>query len=400
MHNDDGHARDYDALRQYATERQQVYIDAIIEHGGLRAAGRALNVNPESVRRSMIRLDAHAARSGFSPQHDMVRTVPDGFLVKGVSTLYNGDGRVSAQWVKSRIDPERQAELFRAATEAFASELPREEPVAPPEHTSDKLMAVYPLSDQHFGMLVWGEETEADFDLTIADNLLRGSISYLVDKTPPCDQAMLILLGDFLDIDGYEPVTPTSKNILDVDTRFPKIVDAAIKAIRYAIRKALSKHNIVNVIVALGNHDQASSVWMRTALLNIYENEPRVFVNSSPKQFHYHSFGKNLIGVNHGHGVKSLKDLPIIMANDVPKMWGDTEYRYWYTGHRHKDDVIDDVPGARVECFRVMNPANAWAYAKGFRGKRDLKSIILHHEYGEVERSIVTPKMIEAMGMA
>jgi transposase len=35
---------------------------------------------------------ARMARQGWSPEHDMTKTVPDGFHLKGTSTLYDKDG--------------------------------------------------------------------------------------------------------------------------------------------------------------------------------------------------------------------------------------------------------------------------------------------------------------------
>ncbi len=386
--------RDYTMLRQYANENQLRFIDAIESEGGFRPAARALGLNAETVRRSILNLDARAARSGYAPQHDMVRTVPDGYVVKGVSTLYDATGNVTSQWVKSRVDPERQAELFRIAAEAFAAELPRAMPITAPVQTTSKLMTVYPLSDHHFGMFCWGHETETDYDVKVADRMLRCSVDYLVHASPPSEKAAILVLGDFLDVDGYDPLTPTSGNLLDYDTRFPNIVDFSIRGLRYAIQTALTKHQRVHVIIASGNHDRDSSVWLRASMAALYENEPRIVVDRSPRKYHYTTFGNNLIGVHHGHGIKKLEDLPILMATDMPTEWGATEYRYWYTGHRHKDIVIDHIPGCRVEGFRVMCPTNAWAYEKGFRSKRDLKAIVLHEKYGEVSRALVNPAML------
>lgn len=65
----------------------------------------------------------------------MTRTVPDAFVVKGVSTYYNKDGKPSGQWVKSSLDNERRQELIREAFEAMAEELPRLPPIDKPSDT-------------------------------------------------------------------------------------------------------------------------------------------------------------------------------------------------------------------------------------------------------------------------
>jgi hypothetical protein len=165
---------------------------------------------------------------------------------------------------------------------------------------------------------------------------------------------------------------------------------------RYAIEAAAAKHGRVLAIVEIGNHDLASSIFLMEALSNIYENDPRITVDTSPAHYHYFEFGRCLVGTHHGHGPKPDK-LPLIMATDRPEEWGRTEHRYWWTGHIHHD-TTKDFEGCRVESFRVLPPSDAWATQKGYRSRRDMKSIILHSEYGEVARHTVTPSMFGESG--
>jgi len=332
------------------------------------------------------------ARQGYAPDHDMTRTVPDGFHVKGVSTLYNGNGEISAQWVKSDIDKARQEELFREALAAMSEKLPRLKSIPAPRHASETLMACYPVGDHHLGMLSWGEETGEDYDIAIAESLLAKATDHLIKSLPSCEQAVIAVLGDFMHYDSFESVTPTSRNQLDADSRFPKMVRAAIRSLRRMIDQALIHHSHVRVIIEIGNHDISSSIFLMECLANIYDQEPRLTVDTSPRHFHYFRFGKNLVGTHHGHGAKMDK-LPLIMATDKADEWGQTQYRYWWTGHIHHDQV-KDFEGCRVESFRILAPQDAWAANKGYRSGRDMKAIVLHKEYGEVARHIVNPAMV------
>ena len=129
------------------------------------------------------------------------------------------------------------------------------------------------------------------------------------------------------------------------------------------------------------------------ALAAIYEREPRISVDRSPSPFHYWRHGKNLIGVCHGHEARKLDKLPLLMATDRPRDWGETVHRYWYTGHVHSDRVLD-VEGTRVESFRVLPPTDAWAHGKGYRSGREMKALVLHAEYGETMRVSFKPEMM------
>ena len=86
----------------------------------------------------------------------------------------------------------------------------------------------------------------------------------------------------------------------------------------------------------------------------------------------------------------------MIMATDRQKDWGETDYRYWWTGHIHHDSV-KEFAGVKCESFRVLAHVDAYAANAGYRSGRDMKAIILHKEYGEVGRHIINPKMLGDM---
>ncbi|MBS4048179.1 MAG: oxidoreductase [Alphaproteobacteria bacterium] len=382
-------------LRPYATDAQWEALQAIASEGGTRAAARKLGRDNATVVRQRQAVLRKAAQRGYSPDHDLTHPVAPGQRLRGASTLYDlRTGDPVMQWVKSSADDEKREIFFREAVEAMKAEAPKFDPIKGPSVASTSLCACYPIGDHHTGMLAWDKEAGDDWDLSIAEKMLCGAIEHLVNAAPPCAEAVVASLGDFLHYDGYKPVTPTNGHLLDADSRYPKMVRAAVRAIRYTIDCALRRHKHVRVIFAPGNHDLSLSIFMMELLSQVYENEKRVTVDTSPRHYHYFRFGKNLVGVHHGHGAKMDK-LPLIMATDRSEDWGATQYRYWWTGHVHHDQ-IKDYSGCRVESFRVLPPADAYAANAGYRSQRDMKAIILHREYGEIARHIVNPAMLEA----
>jgi hypothetical protein len=73
-------------LFQWAAGKQAEKLQAIIDHGSLVAASKALGVDSSMISRALTRVKQKAALSGYSPEHNMTRTVPAGYVVKGVST--------------------------------------------------------------------------------------------------------------------------------------------------------------------------------------------------------------------------------------------------------------------------------------------------------------------------
>lgn len=382
-----------EGLFAFATPRQQEVIQAINKHGGIRPAARALGLQSHGPVNKVVKsVKSKAARQGYSPDHDMTRTVPDGYLVKGVSTFYDKDGKPAGQWVKSQIDRDQQEQMMQAAYAGFADTLPQVQPVASPTCSDDKLMACYPVGDHHIGMLAWHEETGENYNIDRAETLLIGAMAQLVHSAPSCTKSTIAVLGDFLHYDSFDSVTPQHKNQLDSDSRYPEMVRSAIKCMRVLIDLALRKHETVKVIIEIGNHDLASSIFLSECLYHIYENEPRVTVDRSPSRFHYFRHGKCLVGIHHGDTVKADK-LPLLMASDRPQDWGDTYHRYWWTGHVHHESK-KDFNGVSVESFRILPPVDAYAASHGYRSARDMKAIILHDTHGEVARFSVNPAMV------
>jgi len=387
-----------EGLRPFATEAQWRHLTALAEHGTERAAAAALGIHKRMFWTTKSAVMAKAARQGWSPKHDHTHVVPEGYMLKGVSTYYRTDKdtgvtTIGGQWVKTKEDQARQWELFKEAAAAFADEIPRIKPTKGPLHTSDDLMACYPIGDHHIGMLSWDQETGDNYDLSISETLLMNAMAHLVSIAPNSSRATVAVMGDFMHYDSFKPLTPTHGNLLDADSRFPKMVRVAIRALRTTVAEALKRHREVRVIVEIGNHDLSSSIFLMECLSALYENEPRVTVDTSPRHFHYFDFGKCLVMTHHGHGPK-MQDLPLIMATDRPEEWGRTSYRYIWTGHVHHDQV-KDFAGVKVESLRVLAPLDAHAHQSGYRPMRDMKAIILHREFGEVARHTVNPSMFE-----
>jgi hypothetical protein len=379
-------------LASYATVRQLEYLEAIDKHGSARKAAKALGVARTAVDKALVSLKRKAALQGYSPQHDMTRTVPDGFKVKGVSSLYV-DGKLSSQWVKSSADEERRAQLIREAFDAMAQELPRIKPTTAPKVSTDQLATLYTLTDSHVGMLAWAKEGGADWDLSIAEATLVGCFAQMVNASPASRVGFVNQLGDFLHYDSaVAPVTPQHGHILDSDGRFSKMVTTAVRILRRVIDLALAKHEKVVVLIAEGNHDMASSVWLRVMFRALYENEPRVHVIDSELPYYVHQHGKTMLAFHHGH-LKKNDQLPILFASQFPKVWGETTKRYAHCGHRHHVEEKEHS-GITVIQHATLAARDAYAARGGWIAERQVSAITYHSEYGQVGRVTVSPEML------
>ena len=242
-------------------------------------------------------------------------------------------------------------------------------------------------------MLAWHKEGGADWDLEIAERTLTGAFDRLVESSPPARTCVVAQLGDFLHSDGLLPVTPTSNHILDQDGRFSKVVQAAVRVLRRVIRTALDHHETVHVLMAEGNHDMASSVWLRVMFKALYENEPRVQMIDGELPFYAMQHGQTMLAWHHGH-LKKNDALPLLFAAQYPRMWGDTTKRYCHTGHRHHVEEKEHS-GMTVLQHSTLAARDAYAARGGWHSERQATSITYHSRWGQVARHTVTPEMLD-----
>jgi hypothetical protein len=387
-------------LREFGNDVQQKHFDAYVKHGSYLKAARALGFKSKNaVQDSIARLIRLAARQGYAPGHFESGVAP-GFNMGKVTVQRGASGKVERTWERQSPDQERQAEMMRAAAAAMAEELPRARRTKAPAATNEKLVNLYTLTDSHVGMFAWHKENldpNGDWDLGIAERTLVGCFQHMVNASPPARTGIVAQLGDWMHSDGMgliEGRTPTSGHVLDQDGRFSKVVQTAIRILRRVVGFALERHERVVVLMAEGNHDLASSVWLRAMFKALYENEPRVEVIDSELPYYVYQHGSTMLAWHHGH-LKKNDQLPLLFASQFPKIWGGTTRRYAHTGHRHHFEEKEHS-GMSVVQHSTLAARDAYAARGGWMSERQCTAITYHADFGQVCRNTVTPEMLLA----
>lgn len=326
--------------------------------------------------------EAQDARTGWAPEYGIEAPTPAGLKLKGTTTLTDlRSGERVLQWVKTDEDREQQEALMRAFIEGLREDVRGlSRLVKPPKRVEADLLSAYPIGDAHLGMYAWAEETGQDFDTNIAARDLRAAFDLLVADAPASAVGCLVDVGDFTHADNRSNATPASGHILDVDSRFARVRRLARDVYVYAVDRMLQKHETVEVYPVPGNHNPDSAGWLAMVLEAYYANNPRVIVETSPSKFFYKRWGRVLLGMTHGDKIKRA-DLPAIMACDRAKDWGETEFRYWLTGHIHHTRN-EEYRGCFVESFNTLAPSDAWHHASGYRSAQQIQRIDYHKDEG------------------
>jgi hypothetical protein len=314
--------------------------------------------------------------------------------VTGKSTLTDAEGNVIMEWTKENLKEQDRLKAVQYAIEALKEDIEPTKPIERPKKQGNpNLINQYTLTDYHLGMMAWHEESGSDWDMKIAEDTLVNFFEIAISHSPECDEAIFSELGDFLHWDGLDAVTPGNGHLLDADTRFTKLVRVAIRVIRRVITMLLEKYQKVHLIIAEGNHNLASSVWMREMLSSFYENEPRLVIDTRPDPYYCITFGKNCLFYHHGHK-RGLNNIDSVFVSKFKKEFGESDFVYGHIGHLHNLQV-KETNLMVLEQHRTLAAKDAYASRGGWGSDRDAKVITYHKDYGEVSRQTINIKMLE-----
>lgn len=379
-------------IAELADGPQLIYYQRYCEGNSHRQISKSEGVSHAVVGRSLKGLEKRAAAKGLIPNHTQGAGTAAGYKIKGTSTLYDADGQARLQWVKTSEVMQSLEDKINALVDALKDQVPvRDYEIQEPEIVEEDLMSVYPMGDPHLGMYAWAEESGENFDCEACELQITRAIDRLVDTQPNSCIGRIHNLGDFFHSDTEDAVTRRSGNHLDVDGRWGRVLRIGVRMMTHCIDRCLEKHARVEVVNVCGNHDDQTSYCLSIILAEHYRNEPRVFVDTTYNKFYWKEFGQVLIGCN--HGMIKPQALLEVMVCDQAAAWGRTKYRYMQVGHVHHTQV-KEVGGMLVESFRSLKAKDAHEAERGYRAGRDMKAILYHKKYGEIERHTCCVDMI------
>jgi len=339
-------------LEYCESDKQKEYISAWIEFGTSAAAAKELGCNDYNVRACKKLVESNAAKKGWQKSDNHI---PDGYKLKGKSTLLDSDGNAKIQWVKTEVDKERQEEMMRELCDNLKENIKPWPVVKAPKKVNADLCSVYTITDYHIGAYSWNEETGADWDIKIAEDTLYKAFGDMINGTPDSEQAVFVQMGDFLHWDGLTSVTPLNRHVLDSDGRYPKLVQVAVETCVRAVEMLLHKHKHVHVVMCEGNHDLTGSVWLQAIMKMAFKKNKRVTVDDSVFPYYSFTWGNVFLGWHHGHLTK-IRGLAGKFFSE-PRFRGqmaNTEHIYISTGHYHTKEVVE-VSGVVIERHPTLN---------------------------------------------
>lgn len=386
-------------IREFATQRQQQYIDAVLEAGNQSKAAELLQINRRTLERGLESARKFAAKKGYAPGQWQGGTAP-GFSMRKVTTHHKlnpntNEFELNQYWGRQHEDEVSAVEAIQEWIEDHKALIEPIPAITPNRPTRRDLLNLYTFTDCHVGMLASLNETGNEWDLEIARETLLSAFEEMISTAPDASKCIINQLGDFFHADSLAPVTPTSGHVVDAAARFKDYVRVGIEILTYMIDTACRHHDEVEVLMAEGNHDIATSYVVGELLKERYRNNPQVKVMNNDKPYYATIFGKTLLGFHHGHLTKKDK-LPAFFAQEFRQLWGQTEHAHIHCGHYHHLDEKEDN-GATVLQHPTLTAADAYSARYGYHSLQRAMRITYHREYtGEYDRRYISPEMFRS----
>jgi hypothetical protein len=236
------------------------------------------------------------------------------------------------------------------------------------------LWQVLVVSDTHFGNYSWKQTTGADWDLAIAEQVVRDTGHELLavgDSHKPTRRT-IAFLGDLFHYDRAERAETSSGTLLERDGRLQKMLDVGVSTLLGIVERS-AETVPTDVVLVHGNHDETLSWVFHRLLLERYRNDKRITIDGTYTGRKYLSHGRNLLGFAHGHRAK--KKLPQLMAIEAASQWAACPYREYHTGHYHSTAAewsrpIETIDGVLVRTAPSLCVADDWHASLGFLNAR------------------------------
>lgn len=246
-------------------------------------------------------------------------------------------------------------------------------------------------TDYHWGM--YGPSyTDEPYNRTIAKTRLFESTQELlrrIVKRGKPDKIILALGGDSLHFDNYQRKT-TQGTIQDSDGTPEEIAWSWVELCRDYV-DMVRQVAPVELFVVPGNHDRFSAVFLRAAMEGWFHSVDSVDVVKCLGPRQYTKYGKSMITFMHGD-IGKVKDWPAIIAGESPKLWGQCDHRFIFTGHLHTERELPSFGNVTVYRMPSLAGTDNWHYGCGYKSRKALVAYLVDIDQGVVSTEIAPVK--------
>lgn len=253
---------------------------------------------------------------------------------------------------------------------------------------TDPHCLVIDIADLHLGKYASELESGKGYDSETAKHRAWEGLNGLLQKSAGFnfEQIVFVIGNDVLHTDNNKRTT-TGGTPQDTDKNwYENYIDA--RKLYIDCLDVLLEIADVHVVHCPSNHDYMSGFMLADSIYCYYHAHPNITFDVGIKHFKYYKYGNSLIGASHGDGAKTDK-LPLLMAQEVPQMWADTKFRYWYLHHIHHKDkrmtqIGKDYNGVTIEFMRSPSGTDSYHHKNAYISPKAVEGKIHSKKYGQV----------------
>lgn len=261
-------------------------------------------------------------------------------------------------------------------------------PETPNVKEGEHLLVVNP-ADIHIGKLAIAKETGEEYNMELAKSRVLEGVRGIINRASGyrIEKVLFCIGNDVLHVDNVFNTT-TKGTQQDQDGKWWQSFELALEVYVAAVDMLLQVAP-VDCVHSMSNHDYQSGYHLAHCLKSWYRNNENVTVDAGPSYRKYYRYHNNMIGLEHGDGAKA-NDLPLLMAQEAPKMWANCEYRTMFLHHVHhkiktKFQSAKDYIGVTVEYMRSPSGSDSWHARKGYKGApKAVEGFLFHKDNGRV----------------
>ena len=294
-------------------------------------------------------------------------------------------------FVKNPLYKEQLEKDFELLKNDLLKEIKKYSPSYPKikrEKTKEGHLLVVDIADLHINKYATAELTGAEYNSKIAveralegtRGLLQKSIGFNIDKI------LFVIGNDVLNTDNLTKGT-TKNTPQDTDVSWFEAFKIAKECYVKCIELCLGVAD-VDVVHCPSNHDQMSGCFLAETLATHFRLSENITFNTSPAYRKYYQYYNNLIELEHGDKGK-VANLPLVIAQSVPKMWAETKFRYGYLHHVHHSDKTQyqsskDYIGINITYLRSPSSADIWHAENSYLNMVAVEGFIHSKDNGRV----------------
>jgi hypothetical protein len=274
--------------------------------------------------------------------------------------------------------------------EDLVNELKNYAPVYPKikrEKLPDQHAIFIGLTDIHLGSMQDALAGLDSYDTNEAIRRCKVGVEGLIQKSSGfnIDKIILQVSGDAFHAEGVTMKTTKGTGPFYLSEPYWKTYQLG-KRLYIDLIEMLLQIAPVELVEVIGNHDQFSGHVLMDTLVSWFRNCDDVTDISGVEHRKYTRYHNNLIMVSHGDGGRE-SNLPLTMAHEEPKLWGECKHKWVFLGHKHHK-IAKDYMGVSVEYLRTPKPSSDyWHHKNQFHhAPQAIEAFVFHKENGQVAR--------------